>query len=90
MVTLKEKKKLGEDIQSSYFLDNVSNRVTKSGRRQSKQNKNTIKAGLLQKQLAFFLVSLNKQVWFRNNAIIILLDIKSFRNRAFSVKMAGY
>ena len=55
------------------------------------QNKiKTIKAGLLQKQLAFFLVSRNKQVWFRNNAIIILLDIKSFRNRAFSVKMAGY
>ena len=52
--------------------------------------KNAIKARLLQKQLAFFLVSRNKQVWFRNNAIIILLDIKSFRNRAFSVKMAGY
>ena len=52
--------------------------------------KNAIKARLLQKQLAFFLVSRNKQVWFRNNATIILIDIKSFRNRAFSVKMAGY
>ena len=54
------------------------------------QNIKTIKTGFLQKQLAFFLVSRNKQVWFRNNAIIILLEIKSFRNRAFSVKMAGY
>ena len=88
MVTLKEKK-TRRGIQSSYFLGNVSDRVTKSGRRQSK-HKNTIKTGLLQKQLALFLVSRNKQVWFRNNAIIILLDIKSFRNRAFSVKMAGY